>query len=65
MQNNVNTKTIKEASQKFERFFLEQKFQKNNWNVQLTADEIGLTRQSLHRKMKALGLKREQTNTSE
>ena len=61
----IDTKTIKEASQKFERFFLEQKFKRNNWNVQLTADEIGLTRQSLHRKMKALGLKREQANTSE
>ena len=60
----IDTKTIKEASQKFERFFLEQKFKRNNWNVQLTADEIGLTRQSLHRKMKTLGLKREQANTS-
>ena len=69
MQNTLETlidsKTIKEASQKFERLFLERKFKENNWNVQLTADEIGLTRQSLHRKMKALGLKREQAKTFE
>ena len=65
LENLIDTKTIKEASQKFERLFLEQKFKGNNWNVQLTADEIGLTRQSLHRKMKALGLKREQAKTFE
>lgn len=65
LENLIDTKTIKEASQKFERLFLEQKFKENNWNVQLTADEIGLTRQSLHRKMKALGLKREQAKTFE
>ena len=65
LENLIDSKTIKEASQKFERLFLEQKFKENNWNVQLTADEIGLTRQSLHRKMKALGLKREQAKTFE
>ena len=65
LENLIDTKTIKEASQKFERLFLEQKFKGNNWNVQLTADEIGLTRQSLHRKMKVLGLKREQAKTFE
>ena len=65
LENLIDSKTIKEASQKFERLFLEQKFKRNNWNVQLTADEIGLTRQSLHRKMKVLGLKREQAKTFE
>lgn len=65
LENLIDSKTIKEASQKFERLFLERKFKENNWNVQLTADEIGLTRQSLHRKMKALGLKREQAKTFE
>ena len=65
LENLIDSKTIKEASQKFERLFLERKFKEHNWNVQLTADEIGLTRQSLHRKMKALGLKREQAKTFE
>jgi len=65
LENLIDSKTIKEASQKFERLFLERKFKENNWNVQLTADEIGLTRQSLHRKMKALGLKREQAKAFE
>ena len=65
LENLIDSKTIKEASQKFERLFLERKFKGNNWNVQLTADEIGLTRQSLHRKMKVLGLKREQAKTFE
>ena len=50
--------TIKEASQSFERIFLAHKLEQNNWNIQATAEQIGIRRQSLHRKLKELGLQR-------
>ncbi len=54
----LDAPTIKEASQDFERIFLEHKLQQNNWNIQETARQIGIKRQSLHRKLKELGLHR-------
>ena len=54
----LDAPTIKEASQSFERIFLEHKLQQNNWNIQETARQIGIKRQSLHRKLKELGLQR-------
>ena len=54
----LNVPTIREASQGFERAFLEHKLQQNNWNIQETARQIGIKRQSLHRKLKELGLQR-------
>lgn len=50
--------TIKEASQGFEKIFLEHKLKQNNWNIQATAQQIGIKRQSLHRKIRELGLDR-------
>ena len=50
--------TIKDASQGFEKIFLEHKLKQNNWNIQVTAQQIGIKRQSLHRKIKELGLQR-------
>ena len=54
----LDVPTIKEASQGFEQMFLEHKLQQNNWNIQETARQIGIKRQSLHRKLKELGLRR-------
>ena len=54
----LNLPTIKEASQGFETIFLEYKLKQNNWNIQVTAQQIGIKRQSLHRKIKELGLER-------
>ena len=54
----LDVPTIKEASQSFEQIFLEHKLQQNNWNIQETARQIGIKRQSLHRKLKELGLQR-------
>ena len=57
-ENLLNVEKIKEATQRFERIFLESKLKQNNWNVQKTAQQIGMNRKSLHRKLKQLGLQR-------
>ena len=59
----LNVPTIKDATQGFEKIFLEHKLKQNNWNVQATALQIGIKRQSLHRKIKELGLKRNENQT--
>lgn len=54
----LDIEMIETASQHFERIFLENKLQQNDWNIQKTADQIGIRRQSLHRKLNELGLHR-------
>ncbi|NOQ52227.1 MAG: response regulator [Desulfuromonadaceae bacterium] len=44
------------AKELFEKQFLLNKLEKNNWNVSRTAEEIGLERSNLHRKIKAYGI---------
>jgi len=41
-----------------ERSFIENKLNKNSWNVSQTADDIGMGKKSLEEKMESLGLKR-------
>ena len=59
----LNLTTIKDASQGFEKIFLEHKLKQNNWNIQATAHQIGIKRQSLHRKIRELGLQRDGNHT--
>ena len=59
----LDTATIKEASQGFERIFLAHKLKQNHWNIQATAEQIGIRRQSLHRKINELGLQRDLAET--
>lgn len=49
--------TFKEARAHFEREYLWRKLKEFDWNVSLTAHNIGLERTHLHRKMKILGLR--------
>ena len=44
--------SYREAKEIFEKQFLIEKLRKNNWNVSKTAEEIGLERSNLHRKIK-------------
>ena len=44
--------SYKEAKELFEEQFLVEKLKKNNWNISRTAEEIGLERSNLHRKIK-------------
>lgn len=43
---------FKEAREVFEREFIRTKLEENEWNVSKTAEEIGLERSNLHRKIK-------------
>ena len=44
--------SYKEAKEIFEEQFLIEKLRKNSWNISRTAEEIGLERSNLHRKIK-------------
>lgn len=45
--------SYREAKEAFEKRFLLEKLGKNDWNISRTAEEIGLERSNLHRKIKA------------
>jgi two-component system nitrogen regulation response regulator NtrX len=51
--------TLKEAKNDFERKFIIQALRKNNWNITETADQLGLERTNLHRKMRQYNLYKE------
>ncbi len=51
--------SYREAKELFEKQFLLEKLRKNLWNVSRTAEEIGLERSNLHRKIKAYGIEPE------
>ncbi len=46
----------REAKEQFERRFLSGRLEANDWNVSRTAEEVGLERSNLHRKIRQLGL---------
>lgn len=48
--------SYRDAKELFEKQFLLEKLQKNNWNISRTAEEIGLERSNLHRKIKSYGI---------
>jgi len=49
--------TLREARCCFEREYLLRKLEEHDWNVSLTAAQIGVERSHLHRKMRALGIR--------
>ncbi len=51
--------SYREAKELFEKQFLLKKLQKNNWNISRTAEEIGLERSNLHRKIKTYGIEQQ------
>ncbi|MCP3177090.1 sigma-54 dependent transcriptional regulator [Desulfuromonas sp. KJ2020] len=48
--------TYKEAKEEFERDFIIQKLEENDWNISKTAEAIEIERSNLHRKIKAFGI---------
>jgi two-component system nitrogen regulation response regulator NtrX len=52
----LNTRfgSFREARAAFERFYIAQKLRENGWNITKTAEDLGLERSHLHRKMKVL-----------
>lgn len=53
---NIPATTYRDAKELFEKQFLKQKLEENGWNISRTAEEIGLERSNLHRKIKSYGL---------
>ncbi len=48
--------TFREAKEEFEREFLVQKLEENDWNISRTAEAIEIERSNLHRKIKSYGI---------
>ena len=48
---------LKEAREHFEKKYLSNQLKKNHGNISKTADNIGMERSALHRKLKSLGIK--------
>jgi two-component system nitrogen regulation response regulator NtrX len=48
--------SFKEAKRLFEKEYLEERLKKNDGNISQTAEQIGLERSHLHKKLKALGI---------
>ncbi len=48
--------TLREAREEFEKEFIIQKLEENNWNVTKTAEAIELERSNLYRKIKSYGI---------
>lgn len=51
---------LEDARKAFEKMFVEQKLIENRWVITKTAQQIGMARPSLHRKMDDLGIEREE-----
>jgi two-component system nitrogen regulation response regulator NtrX len=48
--------TLREAREEFEKEFIIQKLEENDWNITKTAESIELERSNLHRKIKSYGI---------
>lgn len=60
-ENALNAPSLKMARSLFERQFILKKLQENNGNVTKTADQIGVERSHLHRKIKGYGIETKET----
>lgn len=48
--------TLKDARDAFEKDYIAQKLEENNWNISKTSEAIGIERSNLHKKIKAYGI---------
>lgn len=56
LENIMECGTLREAREEFEKEFILQKLEENNWNISKTAEMIELERSNLYRKMKSYGI---------
>ncbi len=56
LENIMEYGTLREAREEFEKEFILQKLEENNWNISKTAEMIELERSNLYRKMKSYGI---------
>ncbi len=52
----IDAATFREAKEEFEKEFLIQKLEENDWNISRTAEVIEIERSNLHRKIKSFGI---------
>lgn len=50
-------KTLKDARDAFEKYYITKKLEENNWNISKTAEVLEIERSNLHRKIKAYDIK--------
>lgn len=58
----LNSETFRLAKEGFEKEYLIQKLEENDWNVSRTAEAIEIERSNLHRKIKAYGIDLKKTS---
>ena len=52
----LDRNTLREAREEFEKEFILQKLEENQWNISKTAEAIELERSNLYRKIKSYGI---------
>ena len=52
----LSADTYRSAKEEFEKEFLVQKLEENEWNISRTAEAIEIERSNLHRKIKSYGI---------
>ena len=52
----LDINSLREAREEFEKEFIIQKLEENDWNISKTAESIELERSNLHRKIKSYGI---------
>jgi two-component system nitrogen regulation response regulator NtrX len=52
----LTSNTFRTAKEEFEKEFLIQKLEENDWNVSRTAEAVDIERSNLHRKIKTYGI---------
>jgi len=60
MKNLLKTDKLEDARKAFEKIFVEHKLNENKWVISKTAEQIGMARPSLYRKMEDLGIERKE-----
>ncbi|MBI4612646.1 MAG: sigma-54-dependent Fis family transcriptional regulator, partial [Planctomycetes bacterium] len=51
-------RTYEEFKDRSEQAFIQRKLEENGWNVSRTAEELGMQRSNLHKKIAKYGLKK-------
>ncbi len=56
----TEARSLKEAKEAFEREYIMRVLKKNQWNISRTAEELGIERSHLYKKLRNYGIKREE-----
>jgi two-component system nitrogen regulation response regulator NtrX len=56
----TSPRPLEQAKEELERLFVQAQLQLNEWDIPKTAEVLGIQRTNLHRKIRQLGIRREQ-----